>query len=274
MTKYLVLTLAATLAVAGCSDSDGDGPKAGAPDGGDDPCAVPSSLDAVVTVYGSAWNESDAAARLCALEASLTPSVTYIDPTIDTATREDLSDAIGAFLASAAGSSIVQTSGLDARDGELRFVWEFRTNGATVIRGYDYMELDETGRISSVRGYWDPIPATPPNGAVAAYGTAVSAIDSAARREALAEAAEATVVFTGPGTGSAASGLSGVADAMALPAGAAVSVTGTQVYPKFARTEFEVTRGGDTTKVTDYLHLSDAGKVTRIARFEGGFPEL
>jgi hypothetical protein len=199
--------------------------------------------------------------------------VTYVDPTIDTTSREALSDAIGEFLTMATGSSIVQASGLDARDGELRFAWEFRTNGATVIKGYDYMEVDEDGRISSIRGYWDPLPAAPAEGTLAAYQTALTAADAAARHAALDEAATGSVMFTGPDSDGAASGLDDVTDAMALPDGATVTVTGTQVYPKYARVEFELS-GATTTRVTDYMHLGDDGKITRIARFEGGFPSL
>jgi hypothetical protein len=268
MNRIATLMLTALLTAA-CSDSRDAAPRP-SPEGGGGPCALPPSLDAVVTVYGSAWNEPDGELRRCALESSLTPSVTYIDPTIDTASREALSDAIGEFLAMAAGSTIVQTSGLDARDGELRFAWEFRTNGATVIRGYDYMELDDGGRISSIRGYWDPLP-TPDEGTLTAYQTALVATDADARRTALEEAAASSVRFTGPNTDDDASGLDGVSEAMALADGAEVTITGTQVYPRFARTEFEL-KGATTTKVTDYLHLSDDGRITRIARFEGAFP--
>jgi hypothetical protein len=267
----ITMILLTTLLAAACSDSRDPAPRPSR-EGGGGPCALPPSLDAIVTVYGSAWNEPDADARLCALESSLTPSVTYIDPTIDTASREALSDAIGQFLTMASGSSIVQTSGLDARHGELRFAWEFRTNGATVIKGYDYMELAEDGRISSIRGYWDPLPTAPAEGALAAYQTALVATDASARRAALEEAAADSVLFTGPG-GTAPSGLDGVSDAMALPGGAEVSIIGTQVYPRFARTEFEL-RGATVTRTTDYLHLDDDGKVIRIARFVGGFPAL
>jgi hypothetical protein len=267
----LFTALLTALEATACSDSKGDAPRP-SPEGGEAPCALSPSLDVVVGVYGSAWNQPDPAGRLCALESSLTPSATYIDPTIDTTTREALSDAIGEFLKMATGSSIVQTSGLDAREGELRFAWEFRTNGATVIKGYDYMEL-EGGRISSIRGYWDPLPTAPAEGALAAYQTALAATDAATRRTALGEAAAGVVVFTGPNGDGAASGLDAVSGAMALPEGASVTITGTQVYPRFARTEFEL-RGDSITKVTDYVHLGDDGKITRIARFEGGFPPL
>lgn len=277
MNRTLPLLIAAMITLPACSDSD-DGARAtaGSPEGGTPgPCSLPGSLDAVVAVYGSAWNERDGEARLCALEASLTADATYVDPTVDTATREALSDSIAEFLASVGdGASIDQTSALDARDGELRFRWEFRRDGATVIKGLDYMELDGDGRISSIRGYWDPLPATPPEGPLAKYQDAVAASDASARRAALAGAVTDAVVFTGPDTSKAATGLDGAATAMKLDEGATITILGTQAYPKFARTEFEVKTGDDVTHGADYLHLDGDGKITRIARFLGEFPEL
>ena len=146
-----MMTIATTLLAAACSGS-GDGA-----DGGD-ACAALGDPQEVVQVYGSAWNEPDAETRLCALTRSLTEAATYIDPTIDTTSREGLADAIGQFIASTPGASIVVTSGLDVRAGELRFKWEFQTGGTTLVRGVDYMEIADDGRIASIRGYWEPLP--------------------------------------------------------------------------------------------------------------------
>ena len=87
-----IIALATTLFAAACGGSS-DGGDGGA-------CAALSDPEEVVRVYGSAWNEPDAEKRLCALTRSLTEAATYIDPTIDTTSREGLADAIGQFIAS------------------------------------------------------------------------------------------------------------------------------------------------------------------------------
>ena len=58
------LTLATILFAAACGGSGGGA------DGG--ACSALSDPQEVVRVYGSAWNEPDAAKRLCALTRSLT----------------------------------------------------------------------------------------------------------------------------------------------------------------------------------------------------------
>lgn len=254
-----ILTLATTLFAAACSGS-GDGADHG------NACAPLRDPEEVVRVYASAWNEPDAERRLCALTRSLTADATYVDPTIDAATREDLADAIGQFLASTPGASIVVTSGLDARIGELRFTWELQASGATLVRGVDYMEIADDGRIASIRGYWEPLPTAAPDGALAAWARAWTEGDVAAVAEAVADG----VRFT-----SAEESITGVADLAALVSGSTadgVELVGAQAYPKFARVAFRVEGEGGFVPWTDYLYLDDEGRIARIARFAGDFP--
>lgn len=251
-----LVTLATTLLAAACGGS-GDGADGGA-------CSALSDPQDVVRVYGSAWNEPDPAKRLCALTRALTEDATYVDPTVDTTTREGLADAIGQFLASTPGASIVVTSGLDVRAGELRFTWEFQAGGVTVVRGVDYMELADDGRISSIRGYWEPLPGAVPEGVLAAYARAWTEGDAAALSDAVADG----VRFTSPEQS-----ITGVADLSALvsrSASVGPTLVGAQAYPKFARVAFRAEDG--SAQWTDYLHLDGAGRIVRIARFEGGFP--
>lgn len=253
-----ILMLATVLLAAACGDSS-DG-------GGSATCAPLRDPEDVVRVYGSAWNEPDAAKRLCALEQSLAADATYVDPTIDTTTREGLADAIGQFIATTTGASIVVTSGLDRRAGELRFTWEFQAGGATVVRGVDYMELAADGRIASIRGYWEPLPTAAPTGVLAAYARAWTEGDAAALAEAVADG----VRFT-----SADESLTGAADLAALvsrPASVAVTLAGAQAYPRFARVAFRTAGEGGAVLSTDYLHLDGEGRIVRIARFAGDFP--
>lgn len=253
-----ILTLASTLFAAACGGSS-DGGDGGA-------CAALREPEDVVRVYGSAWNEPDAGKRLCALTRSLAADATYVDPTIDATSREGLADAIGQFIGSTPGASIVTTSGLDLRAGELRFTWELQAGGATVLRGVDYMELADDGRIASIRGYWEPLPTTAPAGPLAAYARAWTDGDAAALAEAVADGVRFTSVEES---------ITGVADLSAfLSRSTSVKPTlaGAQAYPRFARVAFRAEGAGDAVPWTDYLHLDGEGRIVRIARFEGGFP--
>jgi hypothetical protein len=261
MIRSTVLVLMGSLALPACSESNDD------PGPGSDACAPLRHLADIVQVYGSAWNETSADKRLCALRQSMTENATYIDPTIDTANLPALSDAIGEFQTSAPKAWIGQLSGLDARAGELRFEWEFKNDGVTVITGHDYMEIAPDGRIASIRGYWNPVPTEAPTGVLADYVAAWKATDAAARGASLAAAAAADVRFTSSEV--TAAGLDALAAAMQAT-GAATEVTGAQAYPKFARVTFAI--GADRRQATDYVHLGGDGKITRVARFVGSFP--
>jgi hypothetical protein len=259
MKRSTLLVFFFALALSACSDSSDEPPPSS------NPCAPLGTLADVVRVYGSAWNETAAEKRLCALRQSMTESATYIDPTIDTANLTDLADAIGEFQVSAPKASIGQLSGLDARTGELRFEWEFKNDGVTAITGHDYMEIGSDGRIASIRGYWNPVPTDPPTGVLADYVAAWKAGDTAARSTSLAAAVARDVRFTSPDA--ATTGVDALASAMQT-SGAAVELTGAQAYPRFARVVFGL--GGE--QASDYLHLGDDGKIARIARFLGPMP--
>jgi hypothetical protein len=206
--------------------------------------------------------------RGCALDSALDASATYIDPTTDVAGVQSLSDAIDNFQKSAPKASLVIRSGLDARAGELRFAWELLNDGASALKGLDFMELAKDGRILTIRGYWEPIPTDAPAGALAAYVAAWTATDATARKEQLALAVSDDVRFTSPQTST--TGRDALSDAMAS---ARADVTGTQPYPKHARITFNLAGNNvSSPDVTDYLHLGVDGRITRIARFDGPLP--
>ena len=264
-----LLCLPLLLALPACDDSSPEPRGVGSDAGG---CAPLRNLEDVVRVYGSAWNEPDAEKRQCLLEQSMSANATYVDPTIDTANLGDLAGRIGDFQTSAPKASIAQLSGLDSRTGELRFAWDFRNDGTSAITGLDYMEIAEDGRIASIRGYWDPVPAEPPTGVLAAYAAAWKASDVAARRASLELAVMDDVRFTSPDT--ATTGLQALLEAMGSANAASIEVTGTQVYPKFARLVFDIEAAGASRETTDYLHLGADGRIVRIARFVGPLPPM
>ncbi len=251
------LCLPLLLALSACDDS------VPATDIAADECAPVRNVNDVIQVYGSAWNEPDATRRLCALQRSMIETATYVDPTIDVATHADLSKAIGDFQTSFAGASIVQLSGIDARAGELRFAWDVRMGGASVVTGLDYIQIAQDGRIESLRGYWDPMPIDAPTGVMKDYLAALQASDAAARRASLDLAVAEDVRFTT--SDASATGIAALAERMRTP----VTVTGSQAYPKYARVALSIE---GSREASEYLHFGDDGKILSIARFVGPLP--
>ncbi|HEY6560996.1 MAG TPA: hypothetical protein VI072_27160 [Polyangiaceae bacterium] len=254
--------------LAGCGDDDDPPIREGA-------CARAKSVAEAVELYGAGWNERDGARRDCLFARSVSPDLVYVDPTIDTTTADGLSAAIADFQTNAPGASIVQLSGLDERDGELRFTWDFRlTDPATqvtqsAVKGVDYMEIGEDGLITNIRGYWEPLPPGPPDGMLAEYVTAWEAsLPDASRAEILSRVLGADPHFTADGID--ALGALAISDAMSEAAVTQIQVLGVQRYPKFARIALEL----EGNAVTDYLYLDEQGRITRAARFKGDFPPL
>ncbi|HMJ15665.1 MAG TPA: hypothetical protein VK524_29815 [Polyangiaceae bacterium] len=245
---------------------------------GSDPvnCAPVGSIAKAVEVYGNAWNEPDETKRNCLLARSVSPLLVYVDPTTDTTTAPALSAAIGEFHRSSPGFSIAQLSGLQVRERELRFAWDFRTRDPqtqveqSAVKGVDYIEVGEDNRLTNIRGYWEPLPTTPPEGSLADYVEAWTLADAAARDAKLGTALADSVRFTADGVD--ADGRQEIAAAIGELAATSVQVLGVQRYPKFARVVLELESAGGSEQVTDYLYLDGAGRITRAARFEGDLP--
>jgi hypothetical protein len=268
--RFSVALLCAA-ALGACGDDDGAGDEGA--------CAPVKTIAKAVEVYGEAWNERDPARRDCLLARSVSPELVYVDPTIDTTTADALSTAIAAFQTSAPGASIVQLSGLDLRGRELRFAWDFRvTDAATgveqsAVKGVDYMQFSGDARITHIRGYWDPLPPGPPEGALSDYVAAWQAsLDEPSRTTLLVRVLDEDARFTSADDN--AHGLSEIGEVINSRAAEQIEVSGVQRYAKFARVALELTSGAVVQNVTDYLYLDTEGRITRIARFDGDLPPL
>jgi hypothetical protein len=267
--RFSVVLLAAA-ALAGCGEDDADAGGA---------CAPEKTITRAVEVYGEAWNERDVTRRACLLARSVSPDLVYVDPTVDTTTAGALSAAISEFQSSAPGASIAQLSALDVRDRELRFAWDFRltdpNTGVTqsAVKGVDYVEFTDGARITHIRGYWDPLPPGPADGALAEYVAAWrTPLDPASRTALLERVLAENAHFTsGDDT---ARGVQEIDELVNSRAAEHIEVSGVQRYPKFARIALEITEGAVVSSVTDYLYLDAGDRITRIARFEGDLPPL
>jgi len=116
-------------------------------------------LGAVVTAYGSSWNEPDEAARRQSLESALAEDGTYSDPTAKVEGREALVAHIGALQVAMPGHTIDLVTSADEHDGHLRFGWVMHgPDGSAVLEGMDYGRLAEDGRLQQIVGFFGPFP--------------------------------------------------------------------------------------------------------------------
>jgi hypothetical protein len=118
-----------------------------------------ADIDEVVAAYGAAWLEGDHAERQRLLEIAWSEDGTYQDPTADISGREALAQHIASFQKRMPGSSIIITSGVDHHHGKFHFQWKMvGAAGQTTLEGRDFGELDETGRIRRIVGFFGSPP--------------------------------------------------------------------------------------------------------------------
>ncbi|MEY9928013.1 hypothetical protein ABH926_002647 [Catenulispora sp. GP43] len=119
-----------------------------------------SDINETVTRYLGIWNEQDPAIRRAAIEEVFAAGATYTDPLAAVAGH----DAIDALVAAAQGQfpgfTFRQLGTSDAHHDIVRFTWELGPAGVEApVVGFDVAVIDSDGRIASVYGFLDKVPA-------------------------------------------------------------------------------------------------------------------
>ncbi|MGW2387995.1 nuclear transport factor 2 family protein [Streptomyces lydicamycinicus] len=116
---------------------------------------------AAVARYFEAWNEREEGALGKAVEAAFGADVTYTDPLADVAAQDGLAAAIAGAHAQFPGYVFRQVGEVDGHHDIARFGWELVSlaDGSAPVAGFDVVRLGEDGRIRSVLGFLDRVPA-------------------------------------------------------------------------------------------------------------------
>jgi hypothetical protein len=116
-----------------------------------------------IAAYGAAWLETDPAARLRLLELAWAPEAVYSDPLAHVPGRDALSAHIGATQAAMPGARIEVTGEPVRHHDSAFFRWTMSdASGAVVMTGFDVVQLDESGRIARLTGFFDSDTGTAP----------------------------------------------------------------------------------------------------------------
>jgi hypothetical protein len=109
-----------------------------------------------IGAYGEAWLEADAQRRAELLERAWAPDAVYCDPLALVRGRDALSEHIGETQAGLAGGRIEVTAEATRHHDSAHFPWAIRDQGgATVLTGFDVVQLDDAGRITRLTGFFD-----------------------------------------------------------------------------------------------------------------------
>jgi hypothetical protein len=109
-----------------------------------------------LTAYGAAWLATDEAERLALLETAWAPHAVYCDPVDRITGRQALSVHIATTQAMLDGGLVEVTSEPVRHHDSAFFRWTMTDKaGATVLSGWDVVQLDDTGRIARLTGFFD-----------------------------------------------------------------------------------------------------------------------
>jgi hypothetical protein len=110
--------------------------------------------------YLAAWNETDPAARAAAMAALFTDDVRYSDPLVTADGVAALDATIGAVQQQFPGFVFRLAGPVDAHHDQFRFTWELGPAGQEApVAGFDVAVVDADGRIRTVLGFLDRVPA-------------------------------------------------------------------------------------------------------------------
>ena len=110
--------------------------------------------------YLAVWNETDVAARHAGVTDLFAPDARYTDPLTDAEGRDAIAATITAVRAQFPGFVFRLTGPADAHHDQLRFSWELGPDGEEApVAGFDVVTVDVEGRIRTVLGFLDRVPA-------------------------------------------------------------------------------------------------------------------
>lgn len=119
-----------------------------------------SMFDEVAQRYIDAWNETDPSALRAAVDELYSPDARYVDPLAVAEGRERLAATIAAVQGRFPGFVFRLVGPVDGHHDQARFGWQFGPPGEEApIAGFDVAVIDAQGRLQTVLGFLDKVPA-------------------------------------------------------------------------------------------------------------------
>jgi len=114
-----------------------------------------------VARYFEAWNAGEPEALAKAVAAAWSVEGTYTDPLATVTGHTEIAGLIAGAHAQFPGFAFRPLGTVDGHHDTARFSWELvsETDGSAPVAGFDVITLDADGRIRSVLGFLDRVPA-------------------------------------------------------------------------------------------------------------------
>jgi hypothetical protein len=119
-----------------------------------------TTYDELAQRYIDTWNETDPSARRVAVDRLFTEDARYVDPMAAADGREAIATMIGAVQQQFPDFRFRLAGPVDGHHHQARFGWELGPEGSPgPIVGFDVAVSDASGRIQTVLGFLDKVPA-------------------------------------------------------------------------------------------------------------------
>jgi hypothetical protein len=118
-----------------------------------------TSLEGTIDQHLAAYGEPDAELRTKTVKEIWAANGRLVDPPIQGEGHDGIAALGDVVQAHYAGHTFRRTSGVDAHNGFARYEWELLApDGTVAITGTDVAEVDDTGRLVRVVGFFGPVP--------------------------------------------------------------------------------------------------------------------
>ncbi|WP_282796265.1 nuclear transport factor 2 family protein [Streptomyces sp. CC224B] len=120
-----------------------------------------SDLTELAGRYIAIWNEPDEAKRAAAIAELYTAEATYTDPLADVRGHDGIAAVITGARDQFKGFEFKILGDVDANHHIARFRWELvpESGGENIVIGFDVVVSDGAGKIQTVCGFLDKVPA-------------------------------------------------------------------------------------------------------------------
>ena len=117
-------------------------------------------MQEIIERYIAAWNETDADRRRELVGQLWAADGSYTDPLADVRGPDAVAALIGAAQQQFPGLVFSLDGPVDSNHQQARFSWHLGpAGGEPLVIGFDVVVLDDAGRIASVHGFLDQVPA-------------------------------------------------------------------------------------------------------------------
>lgn len=119
-----------------------------------------TDFDNLAASYIATWNETDAARRGSAIEKLWAEDGSYVDPLVSVQGRDRIDATIAAAQTQFPSFEFRLVGRVDGHHDQCRFTWELGPpDSEAPVVGFDVALVDGDGKLRSVLGFLDRVPA-------------------------------------------------------------------------------------------------------------------